>query len=155
MALFKRHRVYSLTELAARCEALLENYCKTVQIEARTMLSMARRELLPAISGFTAKLVATALSKRSLSPALPCAYETSRVTRLSVLTDAIDAEAAALERISSQTAAIPSSAVQAAAVRDELLPAMRRLRAACDEAESLTAADAWPFPTYAELLFSV
>ncbi len=153
--LFKRHRVYNLTELAARCEALLENYCKTVQIEARTMLSMVRRELLPAISGFTAKLVATALSKRSLSPALPCAYETSRVTRLSVLTDAIDEAAAALERIAAQTAAIPSSAVQAAAVRDELRPAMQALRAACDEAESLVAVADWPFPTYAELLFSV
>ncbi len=153
--LFKRHRVYSLTELAARCEALLENYCKTVQIEARTMLSMVRRELLPAISGFTAKLTAAALSKRSLSSALPCAYETSRVTRLSVLTDAIDAQAAALERIAAETVAIPSSAVRAAAVRDELRPAMQKLRAACDEAESLVAAADWPFPTYAELLFSV
>ena len=155
VALFKRHRVYSLTELAARCEALLENYCKTVQIEARTMLVIARQEILPAISGFTTKLAGAVLSKRAVAPAVPCAYETSRVTRLSVLTDAIDAEAAELERIAAETAAISSAALQAEAVRDKLRPAMRALRAACDEAETLTAAADWPFPTYAELLFSV
>ncbi len=153
--LFKRHRVYNLTELAARCEALLENYCKTVQIEARTMLVIARQEILPAISGFTTKLAGAVLSKRAVAPAVPCAYETSRVTRLSVLTDAIDLGAAELERIAAETAAISSAALQAAEVRDRLRPAMRSLRAACDEAETLVAAADWPFPTYAELLFSV
>ena len=153
--LFKRHKVYNLTELAARCEALLENYCKTVQIEAKTMLVMVRQELLPAISGFTVKLAGAVLSKRAVSPAIPCAYETNRVTRLSVLTDAIDAGAAELERIAAETAAISSSALRAEAVRDRLRPAMRSLRAACDEAETLVAAADWPFPTYAELLFSV
>ena len=155
VALFKRHRVYNLTELAARCEALLENYCKTVQIEAKTMLVIVRQELLPAISGFTAKLANAALSKRSLSAALPCGYETKRVTRLAVLTDAIEAGAVELERVAAETAAISSSALRAEAVRDRLIPAMQSLRAACDEAETLTAAADWPFPSYAELLFSV
>ena len=119
------------------------------------MLVVARQEILPAISGFTTKLAGAVLSKRAVAPAVPCAYETSRVTRLSVLTDAIDAEAAELERVAAETAAISSAALQAEAVRDKLRPAMRALRAACDEAETLTAAADWPFPTYAELLFSV
>ena len=155
VALFKRHRVYNLTELAARCEALLDNYCKTVLIEARTMLVMARQELLPAVAAFTAKLAADAGAKRAFSASLPCSYETKRVTRLSVLTDEIDRLSETLERVAAETAAVSSAALQAAAVRDRLVPAMQALRLACDEAETVTASEAWPFPTYAALLFSV
>ena len=155
VALFKLHRVYSLTELAARCEALLENYCKTVRIEAKTMLAMARQEILPALSAFAGKAAGAALAKRALSPALACAYETSRVERLSALTDQIDALALALEETAAEVSAIASAALQSAAIRDRLRPAMARLRAACDEAEGLAAAEDWPFPTYSELLFSV
>lgn len=153
--LFKRHGVYSLTELAARCETLLENYCKTALIEGKTMLTMVRRELLPAISGFGAMLAEAAYNKQRLCLTLPCAYETARVERLSALTDEINELTDALEQTVAATAAIPSSALRAASVRDALVPAMRRLRAACDAAEPLTAADSWPFPTYADLLFRV
>ena len=155
VALFKRHRVYSLTELAARCETLLENYCKTAQIEARTMLSMTRRELLPAISGAAAKLAADAGAKRALCPELACGYETGRVQRLAALTDRIDRQAEAIETEAAEIAAIGSTALRAAAIRERLLPAMGRLRADCDAAETLVPAGEWPFPTYAELLFSV
>ena len=153
--LFKRHRVYSLTELAARCETLLENYCKTARIEAKTMLTMVRRELLPAITGAAARQAANALALRSLSPTLGCACVSARAERLSALADEIDSQADTIETVAGEISQIASAPLQAAAVRDRLLPAMRRLRAACDAAESLVPADEWPFPTYAELLFSV
>ena len=155
VALFKRHRVYTLTELAARCEALLDNYCKTVHIEAKTMLCMTRQEILPALSAFAAKLAAAASAKRAFAPELACAYEADRVARLCALTDAIDAQARTLEQIAAETAAISSAAVQAEALRDRLRPAMAQLRASCDEAETMVPAADWPFPAYAELLFSV
>ena len=159
VALFKRHRVYSLTELAARCEALLENYCKTVLIEAKTMLAMARQEILPAVSACGAKLAAAGSAKRALCPALACAFESRRTEQLATLADEIDtlseALADALKVPAFRHEIHASPAVQAAAIRDGLQPAMDRLRAVCDEAEILTAAEDWPFPTYAELLFSV
>ena len=155
VALLKRHKVYNLTELAARCETLLENYCKTEEIEARTMLWMVRRQLLPALADFTAKLARGIAAKRALSPEMPCAYEMKRVARLSVLMDEIDSQADALDGATAVLGPITSAAVRSSAVRDALLPAMERLRAACDEAEVLTSAECWPFPTYADLLFSV
>jgi glutamine synthetase len=155
VALFKRHRVYSLTELAARCEALLDHYCKTVHIEAKTMLSMTRQEILPAICAFTGKLAASAAAKRAFAPTLACACEADRVARLSELTDAIDAQAGDLEQTAAELTGIPAAALQAAAIRDRLRPAMDRLRASCDRAEALVPAADWPFPAYAELLFSV
>ena len=155
MALFKRHRVYNLTELAARCEALLDNYCKTLHIEAKTMLSMVRQEILPAVSAFGAKLAAAAAAKRAFDPGLSCAYEADRAERLCRLTDEIDAQARELEQIAAEAAGIPSAALQAEALRDRLHPAMARLRAACDQAETLLPAADWPLPAYSELLFSV
>ena len=155
VALFKRHGVYSLTELAARCEALLQNYCKTVRVEAKTMLTMTRQELLPAISGFAGRLAAAAAAKRALLPGLDCAYEADRVLRLDKLAHDVDRLANELEAVTAETAALASAGLQAAAVRDRLRPAMAALRAACDEAEGLVASEGWPFPTYAELLFSV
>ena len=159
VALFKRHRVYSLTELAARCEALLDNYCKTVLIEAKTMLAMARQEILPAVSACGARLAAAGSAKRTLCPDLACAFEVKRTEQLATIADEIDtlseALADALKVPAFRHEVHASPAVQAAAIRDALQPAMDRLRAVCDEAEILTSAEDWPFPTYAELLFSV
>ncbi len=155
VALLKRHGVYSLTELAARCETLLENYCKTLHIEAKTLLVMVRQELLPALAGFTGELAAGINAKRSCLPELPCAYETDRLTRLSELCDRIHRAADELENRAGEIAALRSSPVQANAIRDRLIPAMDALRVLCDAAESLTDARRWPFPSYTELLFSV
>ena len=155
VALFKRHRVYTLTELAARCEALLDNYCKTVQIEARTMLAMTRQEILPAISAFAARLASAATAKRAFHAELSCSYEASRAERLCQLTDIIDAQARLLDQCAAEAAAISSTALQAAALQNQLRPVMAQLRAASDEAETMIPAADWPFPSYAELLFSV
>ena len=155
VTLLTRHRVYSETELRARCETLLDNYCKTVRIEAKTMLWMTRRQILPAVSGFAAELSEQAMKRKALLPEAACVYESGLAAELSALIDEIHRKAADLEDALLHGGSAGTGAEDAADVRDELLPRMQRLRIACDEAETKTEARAWPFPSYAELLFSV
>ena len=150
-----RHGVYSLTELTARCESLLENYCKAVVIEARTMLSMARQEILPAAAGFAAELAGGVNAKRAAAPEAGCGYETRLIGKLSALADAIDGNADALTAVLDRVQAAPSAEEASLLIRDLLLPAMQALRSACDAAEPLVSADRWPFPNYGKLLFGV
>ena len=107
-------------------------------------------ELEPAVADAVA-----AAAKRAFDPGLSCAYEAGRVERLCQLADAIDAQTRELEQLAAETGAIPSAALQAEAIRDRLRPAMVSLRAACDEAETVSPPAEWPFPAYSELLFSV
>ena len=146
--------VFSQAELESRCEIMLENYCKTVGIEARTMVSMANTQIAPAVEDFTAQLALNAARKTALDAGLACRYEKTLVKKLSGLTDAVAEKTAALEQ---SLAALPTADViaESAAIRDTVLPAMEALRACCDEAETLTGKESWPFPTYAELLFGV
>lgn len=148
------HGVFSEAELHSRCEIMLENYCKSVTIEARTMIDMSHTQILPAVEQFTASLALNASRKMALDAGIACRYEKSLVKKLSALTDAIAEKTAALEQA---TAALPTGDViaESAAIRDAVLPAMEALRTYCDEAETLTDKSAWPFPTYAELLFGV
>ncbi|MBQ2328318.1 MAG: glutamine synthetase III [Oscillospiraceae bacterium] len=155
VALLTKHRVYSETELRARCETLLDNYCKTVRIEAKTMLWMTRRQILPAISGFAAELSERAVKRKALLPEAGCVYESSLAAELSSLIDEIHRKAAELEDALLHSGSAGTGAEDAAGIRDALLPRMQSLRIACDEAETKTDARAWPFPSYAELLFSV
>ena len=148
------HGVFSEAELQSRCEIMLENYCKSVLIEARTMAQMANRQIVPAVEGFAATLALNEARLRAINPKLSCRYETQRTEKLSVLTDAIMDNA---ESLTSAVAVLPEGDIvaEAAAIRDTVLPAMAALRALCDEAETLTDKSAWPFPTYSELLFGV
>ncbi len=148
------HGVFSEAELHSRCEIMLENYCKSVTIEARTMIEMAHTQILPAVEQFTASLALNASRKMALDAGIACRYEKSLVKKLSALTDAIAEKTTALEQA---TATLPTGDViaESAAIRDAVLPAMEALRTYCDEAETLTDKSAWPFPTYAELLFGV
>ena len=155
VALLTRHRVYSETELRARCETLLDNYCKTVRIEAKTMLWMTRRQILPAVSGYADELTERAVRRRSLLSEAACAYESSLAAELSALIDEIHRKASELENALLHGGSAGTGAEDAAGIRDALLPRMQSLRIACDEAEAKTEARAWPFPSYAELLFSV
>ena len=149
------HGVYSLTELTARCESLLENYCKAVLIEAKTMLSMARQEILPAVSGFAAELAGGLLAKRAAVPSAACGYETRRIARLSELTDAIDEKTDALASVAEEVQAAASAGEASLLIRDRLLSAMQELRSVCDAAEPLVSAARWPYPSYGKLLFGV
>ena len=149
------HGVFSESELRSRYEIQLENYVRTVRIEALTMADMARKEILPAIAAFAAALAEGAAKKQAVSAELGCRYETKLVKKLTCLTDTADAAAEDVEKTVTALDALGDVTAEAAFVRDEVLPKMAALRAVCDEAETMTAADYWPFPTYGDLLFGV
>ena len=155
VSLLTKHKVYSVEELHSRCDIMLDNYCKTVNIEALTMIDMARKDILPAVSGYVKDLSESALSKKAACPAASCAFEEKLIGRLSKLTELSDIRTEELEkkRIYAKGNAIVVSL--SAAYRDEVIPAMQILREAADEAETLTADKYWPFPAYGQLLFGV
>jgi len=148
-------KVFSEAELRSRYEIQLENYCKTVRIEALTMADMARREILPAVASYASSLASAAAAKKAVESELACGYEHKTLRRLSTLADTIDARTDALEDAMLHLADAASVTEEAGRIRDEILPRMGELRAVCDEAETLTAAGFWPFPTYGDLLFGV
>ena len=149
------HKVYTESELRSRYEIQLENYCKTVRIEALTMVDMARKEILPAVEDYVSDLAAAAAKKKTVDADLPCGYETKQLRRLSALVDTIDGRVDALEEKLVKLDTLHDLAEEAAFIRDVLIPGMGELRAAADEAETQTAATYWPFPTYGDLLFGV
>ena len=149
------HKVFTRAELVSRYEVTLENYCKTIVIEANTMTDMARTEIIPAVQSFLLDTAKTALSKRELVPDCPCGYETELVKKLSGLTDQMSEKASELEQAVLALSSASNVGEESALVRDTVLPKMGELRLACDEAETLTAKKYWPFPTYSDLLFSV
>ncbi|MGI6264168.1 MAG: glutamine synthetase III, partial [Acutalibacteraceae bacterium] len=149
------HKVYSEVELRSRCAILLENYCKTVLIEAATMADMVRKQILPAITRYATDLAGAVTVKRSVSPALACAYESELVERLSGLGDEAARMVDELEEAVASVKAVTPIEQRAYAVRDQLLGRIEALRAVCDEAEVRVAKTYWPFPTYSDLLFSV
>ena len=149
------HKVFSVSELESRTEIMLENYCKTVVIEANTMVDMARKQILPAVEGYCAERAGTVASKRAVSPDIACGYETVLLTKLSVLTDQIAVRTDELEAAVLDLKNIASVTEESYAIRDTLLGKMAALRAVADEAETMTSDKYWPFPTYGELLFGV
>ena len=149
------HKVFSVAEIQSRYEITLENYCKSVNIEALTMVDMARKEILPAVEAYVRDLSDTLRAKKAAVPGAAAKYETGLIARLSALTDEIDDAAAALERAMIQYKAIGDITEAANMIRDVILQKMAELRVPCDEAETLTAEKYWPFPTYGDLLFGV
>ena len=149
------HKIFSPAELHSRYEILLENYSKTVNIEALTMVDMARKEILPAVEGYTKSLAETLAAKKAAVAGLPCKYETATVTKLSELSDSIADATDDLEAEIEKFQAIEDVTEAANDIRDVILGKMDSLRAVCDEAETITAKEFWPFPTYSDLLFSV
>ena len=149
------HKVFSKAELESRYEITLENYCKTVTIEAMTMVDMARKEILPAVEGYAKELADTCAAKLSVVPELPAKYERGLIAKLSGLADGIAAATEALDSSIIQSKGIDDITAQSCMIRDELLQKMAELRVVCDEAETVTAEKFWPFPTYGDLLFGV
>lgn len=149
------HGVYSEKELASRCDIMLENYCKTVVIEASTMIDMSQKQIIPAVEKYAASVARAAVSKQTLLPDIDCGYEKELVKTLSCLTAQASAKTTALKAALEKVRATSSVTEEAFAIRDGLLPAMNELRAVADEAETRTAEEFWPFPTYGELLFGV
>ena len=149
------HKVMSEAEILSRHEIQLENYCKTIRIEALTMVDMARKEILPAVEAFTSDLASSIASKKAAEPAMLCNYERKLLRKLSSLLDMMDDKVDTLEDAMIHMDSSAGIAAESEAIRDTILPKMCELRAACDEAETFTAQRYWPFPTYGDLLFGV
>lgn len=149
------HRIFTRAEVESRCEIMLENYCKTVLIEAKTMTDMAETQILPAVEKYCADTAAFALAKKGLSKDLACGYESKLVSRLSALADEIDEKTDALAALTEECSSAEDVAKESVMIKEKLIPAMAALRTPCDKAETFTAKSYWPFPTYSDLLFGV
>ncbi|MEE0867658.1 MAG: glutamine synthetase III, partial [Clostridia bacterium] len=149
------HKVYSEAELKSRCEIMLENYCKSVSIEALTMVDMSRKQILPAIEKYVSALAQTASYKLNVSSAISCKYEKGTIEKLSALMEAISDRTDALDSALVKLSAFDDTIKESEYIRDELLAKMGELRVVCDEAETFTGSEYWPFPTYSDLLFGV
>ncbi len=147
--------VFTVDELKSRRDIMLENYCKTVVIEANTMINMVHKRVAPAITRFTADLAKQASEKKALFPDLACSYEKELILRLSTLTDCITEKTDDLEEAVIALQDADDVITESALIRDTVLPKMSELRIPCDQAELLTAKSYWPFPTYGDILFSV
>ena len=155
MDMLMSHKVFTESELQSRCEIMLENYCKTVNIEGHTMVDMVRKDYLPAIEGYEYSLAKSVSAMKSVSDKVKCNYEISTMERLSELTDEILDKVENLEKALESLKQYDDVIRTSEAVRDDLIPAMDALRKGVDEAEMLTSAKCWPVPSYGELLFSV
>ena len=149
------HKVFTETELQSRCEIMLENYCKTVNIEGHTMVDMVRKNYLPAIEEYLLELAKATSLMQSVSQHVKCNYEISTMERLSELTDYILERVKDLEKALEDLKEYDSVMKTAEVIRDDVLPKMEHLRKHVDEAEMLTSEKCWPFPSYGKLLFSV
>lgn len=149
------HKVFSKAEIESRYEIMMENYGKTVNIEALTMVEMSKKEIMPAVETYIAALAKSAKDKKEVSEKLSLTYDVKKIEKLSGLLDEIDTATADLDDAALKLKAISDVTDYAYAIRDEILPKMAKLRVVCDEAETLTAEKYWPFPTYDELLFGV
>ena len=147
--------VFTIDELRSRRDIMLENYCKSVTIEANTMINMIHKRIAPAITRFTADLAKQASEKKALFPDLACSYESDLILKLSALTDTITERTADLEKAVLGLKDAQDIIEESALIRDTVLPRMSELRIPCDRAELLTAKNYWPFPTYGDILFSV
>ena len=155
VAMLTSHKVFTLAELKSRCEITLGNYCKTVVIEANTMVDMAKKQILPAVESYVAELSGTVAAKKAAVAGVSCGYETKLISKLSCLTDQIANKAEELEQAVMELKDSANVEEESCAIRDTVLSKMSQLRAVADEAETLTAQKYWPFPTYGDLLFGV
>ena len=155
MDMLMSHKVFTESELHSRCEIMLENYCKTVNIEGLTMVDMVRKSYLPAIEEYLYELARTTSMMKSVSDHVKCNYEISTMERLSELTDYILERVKDLEVALEDLKGIDDIIKTSEAIRDDVLPKMEHLRKHVDEAEMLTSEASWPVPSYGKLLFSV
>ena len=149
------HKVFSEAELKSRCEIMLENYCQTVLIEANTMIDMAKTEIAPAVSAYVLELANTAVAKKAADDSISRSYETELVKKLVRLEERIAGKTDELEEAVRKLQDAADVEAESYMIRDTVLGKMEELRAACDEAETMTAKKYWPFPTYRDLLFGV
>ncbi len=153
--LFTKHNVHTKREMYSRYEIQQEEYGKVINIEALTMLDMAKKDIFPAVSAYVAELASACNAKKALSESLPCDAEIKVIEKLSKLLACFQNKIEALEAKVNEAKGIEDVADQAMFYGKEVFGAMNELRAIGDEMETSTAADYWPYPSYAELLFGV
>lgn len=153
---FTAHGVYSETELRSRCEIYLENYAKTINIEARTLSDIIKKDILPAVSKYVNSLSEAALAKKSLISTVDTTVEEALVSKLSSLSAQLYAEVGKLDIAVSKASEHKEDIEEFAMYyRNEVLSLMEKAREIIDELELNTARDFWPYPTYGELLFAM
>ena len=153
--LMEEFGVLTKVEMESRYEVEMEHYSKIINIEALTMLEMARKQLLPAVNSYMSELANTAASKLAVSENISVRSETKTLTKLSADADAMSDAIDTLQDAVDATKALPSEADKAVAFHDNVLPAMDALRAAADDAETICGEDYWPLPSYSKMLYYV
>ena len=155
IALMEEFGVLTKVEMYSRYEVELEHYSKIINIEALTMLEMARKQLLPAVNAYMSEVANTAASKLAVSEKISVRSETKTLEKLSADADAMSDTIDALQDAVDAAKALPSESEKAVAFHDNVLPAMDTLRAAADDAETLCGEDYWPLPSYSKMLYYV
>lgn len=155
VALFERNGVFSADEVASRYEILMEEYTNLLNIEALTMINMARKDILPAVSDFSTDISDAILAKKSVSESLDVSYEADTLGHLADLSSQAYTKLRLLEQATDAMHAIDDFEEKAFFVRDEIIPAMEALRIPVDQLEVITPAKKWPMPTYGKLLFGL
>lgn len=153
VALFERQGVFSRTELESRYHIYLENYCKIIRIEALTMIEMAKKDILPAVSTYVRKMSEVVSCARSIAD-VECGFEVDMIKRLTSLSTDMYKKMQKLEELS-EGCAQKADQCEADRFRDVIIPAMKELRAVADEIETLVGEKYWPYPTYGRMLFAV
>lgn len=153
--LFTSHKVYTEKEMQSRYEIILKNYCSLVNIEGKTMVDMALKDILPAVSEYTQTLCNTLLSKKAVSKKIDCTYEEEMIEKISTLTKTAYESAGALKRSLEETEKINNVTTLGFYYKDDVIKKMSALRNAADSLEEIVSADYWPFPSYGELLFGI
>ena len=155
VAFFAKHKIYSREELESRYEIILENYCKTLRIEALTMIDMVRKDIYPAVTEYMGVVANTAASKLSVSDKLPCKSEKSLLEFLSKNADSLYTKCESLEKKLNRVKDIEDIKEEADYYRDTIFPAMEDMRKVADALEAKTADKYWPYPNYTEMINSV
>ena len=155
IALMEEFGVLTKVEMQSRYEVEMEHYSKIINIEALTMLEMARKQLLPAVNSYMSELANTAASKLAVSENISVRSETKTLTKLSADADAMSDAVDTLQDAVDASKALPTEAEKAVAFHDNVLPAMDALRAAADDAETICGEDYWPLPSYSKMLYYV
>ena len=155
IALMEEFGVLTKVEMYSRYEVELEHYSKIINIEALTMLEMARKQLLPAVNSYMSEVANTAASKLAVSENISVRSETKTLTKLSADADAMSDAVDTLQDAVDASKALPTEAEKAVAFHDNVLPAMDALRAAADDAETICGEDYWPLTSYSKMLYYV
>ena len=155
IALMEDFGVLTKVEMESRYEVEMEHYSKIINIEALTMLEMARKQLLPAVNAYMSEVANTAASKLAVSESLSVRSETKALTRLSADADAMSDAVDELQAAVNAAKALSDESAKAVAFHDDVLPKMDALRAAADDAETLCGEDYWPLPSYSKMLYYV